>query len=166
MRRVCRSSGFTLIELIVVVTVVMLIVGGVLLSLTRTGTQIWSRSDSQIASATAAQQALNRVTEDLRRARRFGLNCSTAFGGGYLWFNPVDGGPTVQYAFNPFTDTKDTLVRTQNGVPQVMVGGLTQFIPKCGLGDDLVRISVTAEVKGFAGSWGQTLMSQVRVQNP
>ncbi len=164
--RLNRSSGFTLVELITVLVLVVVVGLGVVLSLTRTNEQTWLRTDTMIASNTSAQRALDRLTADLRRAKRQFLRCDPQNVNNpvddVLQFYPLNNTPQVSYFV-----TAGTLYREQGGTPlQVAASGITAFQPVCAANAELVQILLTARVKGLAGTMDQTLMTQVRAQNP
>jgi len=80
-------------------------------------------------------------------------------------FTPADDSPPVTYAFSPFSASGTSLIRSQNGVDQVMAGGLSTF--SCTYGSEMVSLQLTVQVADFkALSTPQTLVWKVWVPNP
>ena len=171
-RRHAVSEGFSLVELMVVGTVVFLLLGGVTLVLAQSGKQVWQQAESQIVTVSDAQRALDRMSEDLRNGRQANLACQTAAAGACitppcLAFDLADGGGRLTYQLSVIGQ----LLRTVNtGQPQVVASGLSRFTPSCRL-NGLVQLEVTAEVTYQQGETTYTLArrpmtSNVFVQNP
>lgn len=150
--------GFTLVELVLVAVVVIVVIGGMVLALAQISRQVWVRTDTHLATVTAAQQALDRLSEDLRRAHQAGLTC----GAGQVTFTPLAGGGAITYLL----DASGNLVRTQGPVSQIMAAQLSSFAPSCA--GELVRVQITSAVgmQGGVGIASQTLSSQIWVRNP
>jgi hypothetical protein len=146
-----------MVEILIVGAVTALVVAGLLAGVTDSGNRLWVRTDSQVATLTAAQRAMDRLSEDLGRARQAGLAC----GQDLLAFDPVGGGARVTYTRDP----AGNLVRTPaGGAAQVVGAQLDRFLPICQAG--LVRLELVARVLSRYGPATQTLHSQVWVQNP
>ena len=164
-RRWMGERGFTYVEVLVVVMISVLVVNGMVWALTRSGQMVWTRTDSKMVSLAAVQRALDRVSEDLRRASRATVLCAA----GQLTFGQDTNGDqiidrTIIYSRNA---AAGTLIRTENnGAPKSMAAQITAFTPSC-QASGLVRLQVTAQVAMPAsGSVTQRLSSQVRVPNP
>ena len=109
-----QSSGFTLVELLVV-GVVVSIVGLITIVLAQSGQQMWMITGARLSAMTSAQQAINRLIEDLRRASQQSVSAAArAETGLSLQLLNDDGsiGPTVTYARNG-----DQLTRTAGSQP-------------------------------------------------
>ena len=155
--RLPGSDGFTFVELLIVGLIVVLVVNGMAWTLASSGRMVWARTDAKMASLTAAQRALDRVSEDLRRASQATVTCSS----GQLTFVPATGGNAVTYHV-----TNGSLVRTQNAVAQPIAAQIAVFTPSC-QANGLVRLQFTAQVAmASTANVTRTLDSQVRVQNP
>ena len=161
-----RCRGFTLVEIMIVVAIFSLF-GIAVLVMGQAGGQAWMTTDAQLEAMTTAQIALNRLSEDLRKASQATLlaaACSEATGLSFQQLNP-DGSlaPAILYVRNG-----DELTRTQAGEPpQVVAGGVTQFRPTC-QADGIVKLQLTTQASRGAGHGGvfRALESSVWVQNP
>jgi type II secretory pathway pseudopilin PulG len=153
------QQGFTMVELLIVGLIVALVVGGMTTALANSGSQIWLRTDAQMTTLTTAQQALDRISEDLhRRATQASLACTTD----QITFGPVGGGAAVAYVRTALGD----LIRAEGAANQTLATGLNAFAPTCAPGG-LVRLQVTTQVTVPGGLTAQQqLHSQVWVQNP
>ena len=172
--RLRGSGGFTFVELLIVGLIVVLVVNGMAWALASTGQNIWRRTDSEMTLLVAVQRALDRVSEDLRRATQgYGVaadqpSCAgeqITFKRDTNWDGKIDGlDDTVIYRRDAATNT---LVRTvNNGAPQIMAGQIIAFTPSC-QANGLVRLQLTAQVAMTStANVTQVLNSQVRVQNP
>jgi hypothetical protein len=151
-------GGFTLVEMLVVGLVTVSVLGGMVLALADSGKRMWTMTDTRVATLTAAQIALDRLTEDLRVAHQANLGC----GSDQLAFNPVGGGLRTTYSRDPVTRL---LTRAQGGGnPQIIAADIEAFSPTCQAG--LVKLQLTARVNSPQGPSTQTLNSQVWIQNP
>ena len=164
----CGSAGFTLVELIIVGSVVFILVGGISMVLAETGRQVWNRTDSRIVSLQGAQRALDRMSEDLREASRStvvaGANCAADRLG--FTIDRDGSGPIAPVAVLYTRAGDGTLSRDQDGAAQVVAARLTGFTPTCGA-NGLIRLEVTAQYARLDGIVStDTLSSQVWVQSP
>ena len=158
--------GMSLVELLIVGVTVFTLVGGFGMVMAHTGQWLWLTTDARVEMMTAGQRAMDRLTEDLRRASQatLGATCSAAAGMAFQQRN-ANGtlGPTITYALNG-----TQLTRTLTGQnPQVIVGGVKTFAPTCQAGG-VVRLDLTVQgtrkVPGNSQSY--QLASQVWVKNP
>ncbi len=148
-----RKHGFTLVELMMVCAVSSLVIGAVFV-MSQAGTQAWVRTDAQLTSLTEAQQALDRLSEDLRAASQ---NPVPTCAGGQLTMTV--GGVPITYSV-----VNTNLTRTQNATAQVVASGVTALTPTCS--QNLVSVTLTAQVGTRYGPLTQTLQSQVWVRTP
>ena len=161
-----RCRGFTFVEVLIVAALFTLF-GIVALIMGQAGGQAWMTTDSRLETMTTVQIALNRLSEDLRKASQATLSaaaCSEATGLSFKPLNP-DGslGPAILYVLDG-----GALTRTQTGgAPQVVAGGVTQFRPTC-QADGIVKLQLTTQASRGAGHGGvfRALESSVWVQNP
>jgi len=155
-----NARGFTAVELLIVSGIAFGLWGGLALMTTDAGSRVWSRTDSQMATMSAAQRALNRLTEDLRAAS---LAAPVTCLPGDITFTRSSDGAAMRYQFNAATGN---LTRTEGGVPRVVAGNLTALtFPTCANG--LVRIALTTRVAPANRTPATyTLDSQVRIRNP
>ena len=147
-----------MVELLIVASVVFVLIGGITLTLSQAGKQVWVRTDGAFVSLSDAQRALDRVSEDLRQASQANLVCAA----GQLDFDLI-GGDHITYALNTNTGL---LTRTDAAAPKVVADGIATFTPSCQSGSGLVRLHVLAQKTTPSGTWNQPLDSQVFVQNP
>ncbi len=161
-------QGMSLVELIAASSIALLVCGGVL-ALTQTGGQMYSRADAKLASATEAQRAIDRISEDLRRARGSGLTCQADV----LQMTPANLAPVIRYERVTALTSKPTdplwrlnnLLRSQGGTDVLLTSGITAFQSSCP-SQRLVTVGLTAQVGNLGPSSVQTLVSRVEVQNP
>ena len=158
-----RSSGFILVELLVI-GVVVSIVGVITIVLAQSGQQMWMITGARLNAMTSAQQAINRLTEDLRRASGQSVSAAACAETG-LSFQPLndDGsiGPTVTYARNG-----TQLIRTVGSQPpQIEVVGVVAFRPECRSGG-VVALEVTTQASNGSRNALSTVKSRVWIQNP
>ena len=160
-------EAFTLVE-VLVATVLLALVGGVVMTLSTSGRALWVRTDSKLASMTDAQRAVDRLTEDLRKACQNSLNppdATTVCGAGQLSFRQIPscaaGGPVITYR-----QAGSSLTRQAGAAAATTVAGnVTAFTPTCQTGG-LVRLSLTAQTNSSFGIGAvRTLESTVWVQN-
>lgn len=71
-------QGYTLTELLVVVVIVFVAVGGLLLVLNEAGRNTWLTTQAQVDSQTEAQRVLDRISEDVRNVSRAQVTCAAA----------------------------------------------------------------------------------------
>lgn len=169
-----NRRGVSVVELLIVLTIALLVVMGTALVLAQTSTMTWRRTDAQMTSATAAQQALNRITEDLRRADSSSFSATLSCQPDSLVLQPADGTPVVWYVRVQADVQGDPLLRVgnllrlQGATRQVIAAGVTSFTPSgCAPGSHLVRIALTTSPSGPDDvSFPQTLVSQAWVPNP
>lgn len=156
--------GFSLVELLIVGVIMFGLLGGMAYVIIQTGTSVWGRTDTRLASLETVQRAMGRVRQDLNQARQATLTCSAV--AEQLDFDPIPtiGGPHVTYRRNAQTNQ---LIRTPQGqVGQVVAGGVTRFTP-LGCAAGLVTLEITARVVTADQAVStQTLKSQLMVRNP
>ena len=175
MARSC--NGLTIVELMCVM-VVFAMMTGMIFAVTDSGSKVWARTEGQIATFGHVQRAMDRVSEDLRRASIAGKplpedpalhkpalqTCCVEPGQlDFTMLKDDNSKVRVTYAFDGGTGR---LTRTQEGVSAVVASNLTRFTPTSQSGGR-VRLQVTAQVtmpNGVASI--QNLDSQVLVQNP
>ena len=141
------AAGFTYVEVLVAATITTL-VAGISMVLTESGRRMWLVTDAKLTSLESGQTALNRLTDDLRKARQTNLACVTTATVSCplppcLEFDPASGQPRVGYTRN---QVANTLTRTQGGATQVIAGNVLAFTPTC-LPNGLVRLDVTANTQ-------------------
>lgn len=153
-------NGFTLVE-VLIVGLVLSLVGGAILVLAQTARQVWASTDARLATMTIAQQAINRLTEDLRKACASTVACPA----GELQFKRSPDcdpdGPPVTYSLVG----NDLEQQEGAGAPIVVVSGLEGFAPSCPT-TGRVDLTVTAQTNSIGGPSRQTVVSQVWIQNP
>ena len=160
-------AGFTLVEMLIVGTVVLVLIGGSAQALSVTGRQVWLRTDSQIAGLTAAQRALDRMGEDLRQARQANLTC----GANQVAFDPAPPpcyqipcpAPPARISYS--LDQNGNLLRQQGAAtPEIRGSELLTFTSSCQTG--VVGLQMTAQINTPNGQFTRLLTSEVRVQSP
>ena len=156
--RPAGASGFTLVELLMVGTIAFVLVAGLTLVFARLGGQVWSRTEGSLTSLSDAQRALDRVSEDLRKASQANLVCAP----GQLDFDLPDGGPHITYTLDADTGH---LMRDDAITPKVVASGIVSFVPTCQAGG-LVQLHLMAQSPTSFGALSQPLDSQIWVQNP
>ncbi len=111
-------QGYTLTELLVVVVIVFVAVGGLLLVLSESGRNTWLTTQAQGDSQTEAQRVIDRISADARNASRAQVTCAAA--APQLRINLDTNGDGVvdqiQYAVAGGGGT-GTLTRTVVGIP-------------------------------------------------
>jgi prepilin-type N-terminal cleavage/methylation domain-containing protein len=156
-------KGFTLAE-VLVVSVVMSIISAVTIVLAEASHQTWGRMDVYLQSRFVAQQALNRVVEDVRSADQSSLDCQLGdvddLADNQLVLTRNGGTMALSYHLNG-----GDLIRTQDGDERIVASGLTAFVPGCQLGG-LVSLRLTSQVRNLYGTATQHLTSNVWAQNP
>lgn len=151
--------GVTVLELIIVAFIVLLVGLGIALTLSRTSSQLWSRTDVRINSWASAQQAMNHLEADLRQASWKTVTCGTP----PLEFRRVtQPGTLLSYS----TNASRQLIRGNGiGTPEVLARDIIGF--ECNASNGLVRVELIAQATAATGiAATQTLMRQIRVQNP
>ncbi len=144
-----RAPGFTFVEMLIV-TVVLMLIGGMAIVMAQTGPRVWTHTSSRLASITNGQRALDRVIGDLRAASSASVNCAPP-APNELTFTQL--GAPVSYDLNGTNLLK-------NG--RVIAGDLSTF--RCTrFADGHVRIEVGVRVDA---STVRTLTSQVWVRQP
>lgn len=71
-------QGYTLTELLVVVLIVFVGMGGLVLVLSEAGRNTWLTTQAQGDSQTESQRVLDRISEDVRNAFRSQVRCAAA----------------------------------------------------------------------------------------
>lgn len=163
-RRFRAQGGWSVVELITVLVIVLVVVAGMAAALTGTGLRIWGLSDAQLTSASNAQRALDRMSADLRRAQRASVRCPAATA---LEFSYVGSPAVMTYLRN----AQSELVLSDGVTPRVQARNITSFRVECvdaeGAEAERVRVILTARATGLGGvSALQALMAEIRVQNP
>ena len=160
-RKLADEQGMTFVELLIVGLIVALVINGMAFALATSGKNVWLRTDSRMTSLSAAQRALNRLSEDLHRASQATLNCSTA---NTVTFTPVGAADPVTYTLN---SANNTLTRTDTLGTQVVAGYIRAFAPACQPNNPLVQLQLTARVPMVQNTFlDQPLATQVRVVSP
>ncbi|MEK7878371.1 MAG: prepilin-type N-terminal cleavage/methylation domain-containing protein [candidate division NC10 bacterium] len=89
--------GYTLVELLMVVVIMFVAVGGLVLVLNEAGRNTWLTTQAQGDSQTEAQRVIDRISEDVRNASRAQVRCAAA--APQLQIG-LDGAPTeIEYTF-------------------------------------------------------------------
>ena len=162
-KRQSLTSGFTLVEL-VVVGVVLSLMSGAVFALAQTTGLVWSGTDARLASFTQAQKAVNRLSEDLRQACRSTVVCTA----GQVTFKraPCQAADPVM----TYTWASNNLMRQVGGdPPSTVTDGLTALtIPRCDVTNGLVMLDLTARARAASGgsSSPQRVVSQVWIEAP
>ena len=155
-----NARGFTAVELLIVSGIAFGLWGGLALMTTDAGNRLWSRTDSQMATMSAAQRALNRLTEDLRAAS---LAAPVTCVPGDITFTRSSDGAAMRYQLNA---AAGTLTRTEAGTSRVVAGNVSALtFPSCANG--LVQVALTTQI--VSPRWPTatyTLNSQIRIRNP
>lgn len=156
------ARGLTAVELLIVSGIAFGLWGGLAFMTTDAGNRIWSRTDSQMATMSSAQRALNRLTEDLRAASASLPAPPTCLPGDITFYRSSDGA-AMRYQLNAATGN---LTRTAGATSGVVAGNVSAMtFPTCANG--LVRVTLTTQV--VSPRWPTatyTLDSQVRIRNP
>lgn len=138
-----KRGGFTLTEILVSVVIVLALLSGALIVITRAGRDAWLSTEAQLEAQTEAQRIVDRVTEDLLEARSVTCTATT------LTISPGPG--SIMYAFAPGigVGAPGTLTRQVGAAaPQVMSTRLTLFIPTpCAAG--VVTLQVMAQSRAM-----------------
>jgi hypothetical protein len=155
-----NARGFTMVELLIVSGVAFGLWGGLALLTTDAGNRVWARADSQMATMSVAQRALNRLAEDLRAASLAGgVTCQP----GDISFTQAADGAAMRYRLDAATGE---LTRTEGAASRVVAGNVSALtFPSCTNG--VVRVALTARVA--SGRWPtatHTLESHIRIRNP
>ena len=156
--------GMTLIELMVAGGVVFVVLCGLTYSIATTGDNVWARTDTLLAAMTPAQQAINRITEDLHAAT---LAQPVTCAAGDLQFTRKVAGAdrAIRYQLDAATGM---LSRTEGLNPaQVVAANISALtFPTCNV-NGVVQLSLTARVVPRRGPVViQTLASQVLIRHP
>ncbi len=154
------QRGFTLVELLMA-AVILCLIGGMVFVIAQTGNQLWGSTDRRLASLTDAQRVLDRLTEDLRRAKRASLVAPCA---APLTFSTV-ADQVITYNLEGDTLVRQEQTGAQPTTSRVIGVGLSTFSVSCDP-NGLVRLALTIQAQRFTDASRQTLTSQVFVQNP
>jgi hypothetical protein len=155
-------GGFTFVEIVIVGTVVALVLGGMTWAMASSGQMVWGRTDAEITALDSAQRAIDRISEDLRRATRGEADpgrqviCRP----GEITIYPMTGGSAAVYSLNG-----GNLIRAQDGASLVMAAHISDFTPTCEA-RGLVRLRLTAQVGLGQSNFEQSLDSHVWIRNP
>ena len=158
-----RARGYTLAEMLVVVAVIGVVLGGILPVFTDSGQNVWLKDHAEWVGQTESQRVVDRLTEDLRTASAATVNCAGApntlqIGG---------GANLIQYGYTPPAGVGNgVLSRTQGGTTVVLADHLANFtLPVCA--DGLIRVQVTSQGRAGRG-WTvpQTVSTSIWVQSP
>ncbi len=141
--------------------VILCLIGGMVCVIAQTGNQLWGSTDRRLASLTDAQRVLDRLTEDLRRAKRTSLVAPCA---GPLTFSTV-ADQVITYNFDGDTLVRQEQIGAQAPTSLVIGAGLSAFSVSCDP-NGLVRLALTVQAQRFSDASRQTLTSQVFVKNP
>ena len=123
MKPVQREKGFTLLELLVAVTITLLL-AGIMLSVTTGTLSIWRRTQDNFTSSTAAHLALDLLERDLQSAfyRKDGLNIT------WLAADVINAPASLtNHGWLAATLMKPATIESQRLVPNP-VNGLAQII--------------------------------------
>jgi len=114
--------GYTLVELLVVVLIVFVAVGGLLLVLSEAGRNTWLTTQAQVDSQTEAQRVLDRISQDVRNASRAQVRCNAA--APQLEIGPNGNPAEIEYRCTGCTvgGGTGTLDRTVGGINPVRLG--------------------------------------------
>lgn len=165
MGRLLGCRGLTALELLVVGCVAIVILLGMSAVIAQSGQQVWAHIDGRSATMTITQRAMNRLSEELRRARQPTVSCPQA---NRLSFIRSDTGANVQYWCEGCDETgSGMLIRSEGGVPQVVVSGLASLTLSCPPpSDGMMRVRLTAKTGTAPGKSASVLESRVWVRNP
>ncbi|MBI3324919.1 MAG: prepilin-type N-terminal cleavage/methylation domain-containing protein [Candidatus Omnitrophica bacterium] len=158
-------AGFTLVE-ILVVTVLLALVGGVAFTLSSTGQAVWTRTDTKLANMTDAQRAIDRLSEDLRKACWTTVSPQTGCQTTALTFKQLPCGaadPVLTYA-----QAGTSLTRQVGATAAVVVASGIQDFTHCESSGDvggIVRLSLTTQANPLVGPSVRTVESRIWVQN-
>ena len=160
-----QERGFSLVESLVA-CLILALVGGVILVLSQTTQRVLGVTDAELTNLTDAQQALNRLTEDLHKACQGTLGCAA----GQVIFKQPSGGSSTCLAGDPnitYALTAGRLTRqVGGGAPVDVATGLTAFTPAC-QANGVVKLRLTAQMtKPNAPSVTHRLESHVWARNP
>ena len=163
--RLLGCRGVTFVELLIVGVIVLVAVNGMTWALSSSGRTLWIRTDAQMHSLAQAQRALDRISEELRRASRGQTDAARrpVCGANQITFFPAGAGTAIVYGVNG-----GNLIRTQDNIAQTMAAQITGLTPSC-QANGLIRLQLTAQVRVLstgAASVTQTLNGQVRIPNP
>jgi len=171
------SGGFTIVEILIVGTVVFVLLGGVTVVLGNVSQQIWTRTEPRLIALTDAQRALDRVSEDLRAASSASVNdtlpnrCRANLLSFRQPVNPPGTNNRVRYYLSGssgdvLTRDFDALDDGTGILTQTIVTGVTTFTPTCQPGGLVVGLALAAQVTTPQGQATQTFDSNVRVRIP
>lgn len=150
----------TFVELLIVGLIVALVINGMAFALATSSKMTWIRTDTRMTSLTAAQRALNRLSQDLHGASQATLDCDTA---NQVAFTPVGTVGLVTYTLNT---ASNTLMRTDTLGTVPVAGYIQSFSSVCQRDNPLVRLQLTARVPMVNTFVDQPLSIQVRVISP
>jgi hypothetical protein len=153
-------AGFTAVELLITGGIAFGLVGGMMLMTTDAGSRVFTRTDAQATTMSAAQRVLNRLREDLHAASlAAGATCLP----GDLRMTRASDGAVIRYQLDAATET---IRRTVGAATSVISGNVSAMtFPACANG--VVRVALTTRV--VPGRWQtatHTVESQMRIQNP
>ncbi|MBI2104995.1 MAG: hypothetical protein HYT90_05405 [Candidatus Omnitrophica bacterium] len=158
--------GFTALELVIATGVVFGVMGGLMLMTTDAGNRVWARTDSQVATMTAAQMVLNRMREDLHAASLASLSeeelgCDP----GAISFRRASDGVVIRYQLDAAAGTIRRTVGAATSVLAPNVSAMT--FPTCDAATGVVRVALTTRVAPRRFPTATHIVeSQMRVQNP
>ncbi len=157
------ARGFTLVEVLMTMLILSFL-SGVLLVFAQTGGAVWQSAEARLTSLDDAQRAMNRLTEDIRRASQgcFGPCTADDLSMARRINGVCDDATRVTYR----REATGLLSRTAGaGAPQIVATGLTALTAACQpQGVVAIAIQARADAGGRVGA--QQLESQVWVQNP
>ena len=148
----------------IVVGVVVSIVSAMTMMLAKSGQAMWMMTSARLSAISSAQQAINRLTEDLQLASQQSVSAAACAETGFS-FKKLNGdgsmGPTVTYARDG-----DQLIRTMMNQPaQIKAVGVVAFRPECRPGG-VVALEVTTQAGRGSKSVVSTVKSRVWIRNP
>ncbi len=161
-----NRRGFTLVELMIVSVLIGLAAAGILV-MTTSGQAAWLTTDAQLETMTAAQRALDRMSEDLRAASVASVNATPPNQCAANALSFLQGTTRITYGFVAGTGTLTRTVTPVGILPttQTVGSGLTGFTAACAGG--IATLNFTAQSRGSNGRLvNQTVTSQVWVKNP
>lgn len=174
MKRISRNSGFTLVEVMMVVFIFLLLITGIMTMLVASR-RFWLAGDARIEAQQEIRKAIDWVSDELRQA---GLSTISGVPSNGTWYNSItfqvpqtviDGyiiwdTPSIQYFLGGSTGTQ--LIRRQGVTEKIIANNISSFqVRRQFATRRVVEISIQAQCQGINESVTVDIDSQIRLRN-